>query len=465
MTTTKNNEHKKLNFSSEREQNQACLNSAEHEKNQGRKVLNVPNKREQNQTCLDSAEREGLRPKGNVPNLRFPEFQGEWEKTKFGDIATGFDYGMNAAAKNYDGVNKYIRITDIDEASSTYTDKDIVSPDGVLTDNYLVNNRDILLARTGASTGKSYLYKKSDGKLYYAGFLIRANVTTHDPYFVFSQLHTHRYWRWVSIMSARSGQPGINSQEYSSFPIYTTSIEEENKIAKLLSLLDERISTQSKIIDKLQSLIKGLEDNLLDNPLWEKTYLRSFMQFFSTNSLSWEQLSYKEGAIRNLHYGLIHGFQTRGINSASLPMIKNEAIPKQYTLCQVGDVAFADASEDTGEIAKSVEFVDTIEGDTICGLHTIHGRDIKNRTVVGFKGFAFNSRYFHNQIKRLAQGTKVFSITANNLSSCYVYLPDLDTQTVIVRFLKSYEEQLIIDRMIFKQHEKQKQYLLRQMFI
>ena len=180
---------------------------------------------------MDSAEREGLRQKGNVPNLRFPEFRGKWERMKFGDIATGFDYGMNAAAKNYDGVNKYIRITDIDETSSTYTDKDIVSPDGVLTDNYLVNNRDILLARTGASTGKSYLYKKSDGKLYYAGFLIRANVTTHDPYFVFSQLHIHRYWRWVSIMSARSGQPGINSQEYASFPIYTTSIEEESKIA------------------------------------------------------------------------------------------------------------------------------------------------------------------------------------------------------------------------------------------
>lgn len=85
MTTTKNNEHKKLNFSSEREQNQACLNSAEHEKNQGRKVLNVPNKQEQNQTCLDSAEREGLRPKGNVPNLRFPEFQGEWEESTIGE--------------------------------------------------------------------------------------------------------------------------------------------------------------------------------------------------------------------------------------------------------------------------------------------------------------------------------------------------------------------------------------------
>ena len=61
MTTTTNNEQKKLNFSSEREQSQACLNSAEHEKNQGRKVL-------------------------NVPNLRFPEFQGEWEKCTLEDV-------------------------------------------------------------------------------------------------------------------------------------------------------------------------------------------------------------------------------------------------------------------------------------------------------------------------------------------------------------------------------------------
>ena len=265
--------------------------------------------------------------------------------------------------------------------------------------------------------------------------------------------------------SDQSAQPGLAVNKLLKIKVVLPSVSEQTKIARFLSLLDERITTQNKIIDKLQSLIKGLEDNLLDNPLWEKTYLRSFMQFFSTNSLSWEQLSYEEGEIRNLHYGLIHGFQTRGINSASLPMIKNEAIPKQYILCQVGDVAFADASEDTGEIAKSVEFVDTIEGNTICGLHTIHGRDIKNRTVVGFKGFAFNSRYFHNQIKRLAQGTKVFSITANNLSSCYVYLPDLETQKAIVKLLKAYEAQLIVSRKTLKQYEKQKQYLLRQMFI
>ena len=269
------------------------------------------------------------------------------------------------------------------------------------------------------------------------------------------------------VMSGAKGvkMPRGDKKQMKTYSLSLPQIQEQKKIGKMLSLLDERIATQNKVIDKLQSLIKGIADNLLDNPLWEKTYLRSFMQFFSTNSLSWEQLSYEEGEIRNLHYGLIHGFLTSGINSASLPMVKYGAMPKQYTLCQVGDVAFADASEDTGEIAKSVEFVDTIDVETICGLHTIHGRDVKNKTLVGFKGFVFNSRYFHNQIKRLAQGTKVFSITANNLSSCYIYLPDIETQKVIVKLLKAYEEQLIVNKSTLKQYEKQKQYLLRQMFI
>ena len=277
-------------------------------------------------------------------------------------------------------------------------------------------------------------------------------------YYLYQTIHIGQY-------STGSGVPTLNRNDVHRHKTFIPKLKEQNKIAAFLSILDERIATQNKIIEKMQTLIKGMEDNLLDNPLWQKTYLHSFMQFFSTNSLSWEQLSYEDGKIRNLHYGLIHSFQTSGINSASLPMVKYGAIPKQYTLCQVGDVAFADASEDTNEIGKSVEFVDTIDVDTICGLHTIHGRDVKDKTLVGFKGFAFNSRYFHNQIKRLAQGTKVFSITANNLSSCYVYLPDLETQKAIVNLLKTYEAKLLVSKRLLEHYEKQKQYLLRQMFI
>ena len=413
--------------------------------NNEHKKVYVPNKREQNQTCLDSAEREGLRPKGNVPNLRFPEFQGEWDSFLINEICSEFKSGKNIKADSISENGEY----------------PVFGGNGLrgYTASYNHEGLYVLIGRQGALCGN---VRSVNGKTYITEHAIAAagneKSNTSFLHYLFIKMNLGQY-------SDQSAQPGLAVNKLLKLKVSLPPISEQKKIAKLLSLLDERIATQNKIIDKLQSLIKGMEDNLLDNPLWEKTYLRSFMQFFSTNSLSWEQLSYEEGEIRNLHYGLIHGFQTRGINSASLPMIKNEAVPKQYISCQVGDVAFADASEDTGEIAKSVEFVDTIEGNTICGLHTIHGRDIKNRTVVGFKGFAFNSRYFHNQIKRLAQGTKVFSITANNLSSCYVYLPDLEKQKAIVNLLKTYEAKLLVSKRLLEHYEKQKQYLLRQMFI
>ena len=381
----------------------------------------------------------------NVPHLRFPESEGEWEDFLLNDACSEFKSGKNIKADSISESGEY----------------PVYGGNGLrgYTSSYNHEGLYVLIGRQGALCGN---VRSVHGKTFITehAIAVAGNEISNTSFlhYLFVKMNLGQY-------SDQSAQPGLAVNKLLKIKVVLPSVSEQTKIARFLSLLDERIATQNKIIDKLQSLIKGLEDNLLDNPLWKKTYLRSFMQFFSTNSLSWEQLSYEEGEIRNLHYGLIHGFQTRGINSASLPMIKNEAVPKQYISCQVGDVAFADASEDTGEIAKSVEFVDTIEGNTICGLHTIHGRDIKNRTVVGFKGFAFNSRYFHNQIKRLAQGTKVFSITANNLSSCYVYLPDLETQKAIVKLLRSYEEQLIIGRLILKQYEKQKQYLLRQMFI
>ena len=399
----------------------------------------------------------------NVPNLRFKEFQGEWEKCILGDygkVVTG-NTPPTKDIENYEnGTYLWASPADLSTIKLISETKTKLSSKGFSKTRALPKGS-VLVTCIGSTIGKTGMATKEMSTNQQINSIVVNDNNDNEFVYYAIQSAFPRYLSSIAVQAV----PIISKSAFEMLPNKRPCLQEQKKIGKFLSLLDERIATQNKVIDKLQSLIKGLEDNLLDNPLWEKTYLRSFMQFFPTNSLSWEQLSYKEGAIRNLHYGLIHSFQTRGINSASLPMIKNEAVPKQYILCQVGDVAFADASEDTGEIAKSVEFVDTIEGDTICGLHTIHGRDIKNRTVVGFKGFAFNSRYFHNQIKRLAQGTKVFSITANNLSSCYVYLPDLEKQKAIVKLLRSYEEQLIIGRMILKQYEKQKQYLLRQMFI
>ena len=415
---------------------------------------------------MDSAEREGLRPKGNVPNLRFPEFQGEWKEHKLEDITAEIGDGIHATPIYDDnGTFYFVNGNNISEYGIiiTATTQKVTEEEALRNNASALNSYSILLSING-TVGNVALYKNESIMLGKSACYINVSSNINRNYIFYYLMMPKCQFYFTSELTGTTIK-NLSLKSVRKTKVLLPNANEQSKIARLFDAINERIATQNKIIDKLQSLIKGMEDNLLDNPLWEKTYLRSFMQFFPTNSLSWEQLSYKEGAIRNLHYGLIHGFQTRGINSASLPMIKNEAIPKQYTLCQVGDVAFADASEDTGEIAKSVEFVDTIEGNTICGLHTIHGRDIKNRTVVGFKGFAFNSRYFHNQIKRLAQGTKVFSITANNLSSCYVYLPDLETQKAIVNLLKTYEAKLLVSKRLLEHYEKQKQYLLRQMFI
>ena len=402
----------------------------------------------------------------NVPNLRFPEFQGEWEEYKLEDITAEIGDGIHATPIYDDnGTFYFVNGNNISEygITITTTTQKVTEEEALRNNASALNSYSILLSING-TVGNVALYKNEPIMLGKSACYINVSSNINRNYIFYYLMMPKCQFYFTSELTGTTIK-NLSLKSVRKTKVLLPDANEQSKIARLFDAINERIATQNKIIDKLQSLIKGMEDNLLDNPLWEKTYLRSFMQFFPTNSLSWEQLSYKEGAIRNLHYGLIHGFQTHGINSASLPMIKNEAIPKQYTLCQVGDVAFADASEDTGEIAKSVEFVDTIEGDTICGLHTIHGRDIKNRTVVGFKGFAFNSRYFHNQIKRLAQGTKVFSITANNLSSCYVYLPDFDTQKAIVKLLKAYEEKLLVSKRLLERHEKQKEYLLRQMFI
>ena len=158
-----------------------------------------------------------------------------------------FEYGLNAAAKEYDGKNKYIRITDIDDESREFICDDITSPDTDLSkaENYKLSEGDILFARTGASVGKSYIYKACDGLVYYAGFLIRAKIKPEfNPEFVFQNTLTNDYEKFIKVTSMRSGQPGVNAQEYSQFEIMVPSKPEQDKIASCFSNIDNLITLQ-----------------------------------------------------------------------------------------------------------------------------------------------------------------------------------------------------------------------------
>ncbi|MCT3328866.1 restriction endonuclease subunit S [Lactiplantibacillus pentosus] len=194
------------------------------------------------------------------PQLRFKGFTDPWVQRNLADLSDGFSYGLNAAAKEYDGVHGYLRITDIDEVSHSFLPEGLTSPDvpeDQLTD-YRMDEQSIVYARTGASTGKTYIYRDSDGELYYAGFLIRQKVNKEtSAQFVYQNTLTKAWERYVQVMSQRSGQPGINAQEVGRFELAIPEKAEQDKIAHLFNSLDNLIAANQRKLDLLKEQKKG----------------------------------------------------------------------------------------------------------------------------------------------------------------------------------------------------------------
>ena len=195
----------------------------------------------------------------NKPEIRFQGFTDAWEQRKLGEIAQSFEYGLNAAAKEYDGTNKYLRITDIDDASRKFNTDNLTSPDIEFStaENFRLFDGDILFARTGASVGKSFIYRDSDGIVYFAGFLIRARIKMeYDAEFVFQNTLCESYGKYIQITSQRSGQPGVNAKEYSDYVFYLPTYDEQKKIGNFLHQIDNLITLHQRKCDELKKVKK-----------------------------------------------------------------------------------------------------------------------------------------------------------------------------------------------------------------
>ena len=183
-----------------------------------------------------------------IPKIRFMNFNNKWKYIMLGEMSNSIEYGLNASSKDFDGIHKYLRITDIDDSSRLFLTDKISSPDINFTEegyeNYKLQKNDLLFARTGASVGKTYLYRESDGEVYYAGFLIRARLRdSFDGNFVFQQTLTAKYKQFIEITSQRSGQPGVNGKEYGYWKIGMTSYPEQSAISSLFRTLDDLLSS------------------------------------------------------------------------------------------------------------------------------------------------------------------------------------------------------------------------------
>lgn len=188
-----------------------------------------------------------------------------WEQRKLGDVAISFEYGLNAAAKDFDGKNKYIRITDIDDDTRMFKQSEVTSPDIDLSDagSFKLSEGDILFVRTGATVGKSYIYRASDGLVYYAGFLIRAKIKEeYSSEFIFQNTLTNKYEKYIAVTSMRSGQPGVNAQEYAQFDIMFPRKSEQDKIGFFLKLIDHLITLHQRKCKQLQIIKKYMLKNM-----------------------------------------------------------------------------------------------------------------------------------------------------------------------------------------------------------
>lgn len=395
------------------------------------------------------------------PKLRFKNFNDEWEETELKNITSEIAYGMNSASKEYDGENKYIRITDIDENSNRYSNKDVVSPDGILEDKFLVKENDILFARTGASTGKTYLYNSNDGKLYYAGFLIKASIINHNSNFIFQQTKLNKYNNWIRIMSMRSGQPGINSQEYGSYKFSITNIDEENKISNFLSLIDKKIELQSKKIEDLKLFKKGLINNELN--------CLNNCQSVSLNDLgiTYSGLSgktkedFENGNCKFINFMSV---LKDNIDISSLTTVKINPNEKQNKV-EKGDLFFMTSSETKEEVAlcSTLSYdVKNLYLNSFCFGYRINDLNVINNEYLNC---LLHSPKYRKQISNLGQGFTRVNISKNKLLELLIEVPDMKQQLRIVSINNKLNCKINLENEKLNKLSELKKGLMQKMFV
>ena len=403
MTTTTNNEQKKLNFSSEREQSQACLNSAEHEKNQGRKVL-------------------------NVPNLRFPEFQGEWEKCTLEDVINFSTTRVNSSELNKDNYvsteNMLQDYQGIVKAKSVPEDVNVVS---FSCGDVLISNIRPYLKKVWKAT--------FNGGCSSDVFVLKANDNIESDYLHYV-IANDKFINFVMSGTKGVKMPRGDKKQMETYSLSLPQIQEQHKIARLLSLLDERIATQNKIIDKLQSLIKGIAQHCIRELIngWE--YVR---------------------------LGDICKITTGKLDANAL--VENGQYP--FFTCAERPFNIDSYAFDTEALLISGN------GANLGYINYYKGKfNAYQRTYV-LDHFSVNIQYVKWALKVLLPQRIAIEKSSSNtpyivlstLADLKIPIPNNSKQNHIADLMMSFERKLSTQLVLSDLYNKQKQYLLRQMFI
>ena len=414
MTTTINNEHKKLN---------------------------VPNKQEQNQTCLDSAEREGLRPKGNVPNLRFPEFQGEWEKCRLADVCSFFSGGTPSSSNKdfYGGNIPFIRSGELHKEE---TELFITQSGYENSSAKMVEVGDLLLAMYGATSGDVAI-SKIKGAINQAILCIR---TKHNNKFIESVWNKHV--SKILVKYLQGGQGNLSADIVKRISFSLPSLAEQEKISHLMQLIGERISTQNKIIEDLKKLKSAIIEKLYAEVKGTKYFYRQLFNIINERNKQLEysnvlSASQEKGMVSRDDLNLDIQFERSNINTYKI--VRNGDYVIHLRSFQ-GGFAF---SEKTGVCSPAY---------TILRPNGL--------LVYGYLSNYFTSRDFVKSLIIVTYGIRDGrSINVEEWLNMKVIIPSKEQQTHIVNVIESIENKIKNEETYLNCLTNQKQYLLRQMFI
>ena len=400
----------------------------------------------------------------NVPNLRFPEFQGEWKELGLSELLD-FKNGLNPKPDKFGKGIKFISVMDIlNNAVITY---DCIKASVDVTEKELadfsVEKGDILFQRSSETledVGRANVYM-DDKTAVFGGFVIRGKKKgEYDPQYFNYLLRSPFARKRIIPMGAGAQHFNIGQEGLSKVKLHFANIEEQKKIGKMLSLLDERISTQNKIIDKLQSLIKGINDSLYAQ------YGNEIKTSFAKLGASYSGLSGKSA--QDFGSGkpfitYLNVYSNNVINENEFQYVAIKDGEKQ-NIVEYGDVLFTLSSETPNEVGIGSVFLgkEKVYLNSFCfGIH------ITNKEVAfpPFLSYYVSSTAFRKFIYPFAQGSTRFNLCKADFEKASIKLPTLENQKRIYSILSHIDNKIITERQMLDLYNSQKQYLLRQMFI
>ena len=404
------------------------------------------------------------------PIIRFRGFTDSWEQRKLGEVASSFEYGLNAAAKEFDGMNKYLRITDIDDLSRSFRDDDLTSPDTDLStaSNYQLREGEIVFARTGASVGKSFIYRESDGLVYFAGFLIRAKIKPeYDSEFVFQNTLGTPYEKYIQITSQRSGQPGVNAQEYAEYAFLVPDYAEQKKIGSFLRQIDNLITLHQRKHDKLMNVKKSMLEKMFpqDGSLvpeirfagftdaWEQRKLSDLAEIIGGGTPDTNIPAYWDGDIDWYAPAEMEGQRyasssVRKITELGLQKSSAKMLPAQRTVlftsrAGIGKMAILQRPAATNQGFQSLVLKDGTEPYFIYSM----GVNIKEMA------------------EGVASGSTFLEISGKMLGNLEVMVPTLKEQEAIAAFFRNIDDLITLHQRELEKLKNIKKSMLDRMFV